>query len=62
MEVLFEATHIRPVQIIGCQMDILKPWIISLCISNIGILKNALGLSNSFKQLIAFLIQSTDIR
>jgi hypothetical protein len=62
MEVLFETSHIRPVQIIRRQMDILQSGIISLRISDIGVLKNALGFSDSFEQLVAFLIQSTDIR
>lgn len=62
MKVLFETSHIRPVQIIRRQMDILQSGIISLSISDIGVLKNALGFSDSFEQLVAFLIQSTDIR
>ena len=57
MEVFLQTAHIRPVQVVGREMNVLQSWVVSLSVSDISILKDSLSFSNSLKQLIAFLIE-----
>jgi len=56
VKVFLEASHIRSIKVIGGKMHVLKSWIISLSISDIGVFEDSLGLSDAFEKLVTLLV------
>ena len=61
MQVLLEAAHVRPIEIICGQMDILEALVVFLSVSDIGVFQHSLRLSDAFKQSVTFKVQLTDV-
>jgi len=61
MKVPLQTPHIGSIEVVGRQVDVLHPWVVSLGVPNVSVLEHSLHLVDALEQLVAFAVELGDV-